>query len=154
MKNLTLFLMLLGSVLLVIWSLQYKPHTTKQPLTDVIVQNTELKEQITELKTQLNEVRVRELTVTSYSPRKKETDNDPFITASMQRVREGTVAVSRDLFYDGWVFGRRVYIEGEGVFTIADLMHARKTKQVDIFRFNTKAASKFGKQQRRVALLD
>lgn len=158
MKNTSLFLVLLGSIFLAIWSLQYKPHTldttTKQLLADVISQNNELKEQVAELKTQLNEVRVRKLIVTSYSPCKKETDDDPFITASMQRVREGTVAVSRDLFYGGWVFGRQIYIEGYGIFVITDLMHERKTQQIDIFRFNTKEALKFGRKTLRVALLD
>lgn len=91
--------------------------------------------------------------VTSYSPREEETDEDPYLTASMEPVREGCVAVSRDLFYKGWSFGRKVYIEGEGVFTITDLMHARKTNQVDIFRFNTEAALEFGRQQRKVVLL-
>lgn len=111
-----------------------------------------LKDQIIGLeKTQTT--RVINATITSYSPRKGETDSDPYVTASMEPVREGSVAVSRDLFYRGWVFGRKIYIKGEGVFTITDLMHARKTNQIDIFRFNTKAALEFGKQQRKVVLL-
>jgi 3D (Asp-Asp-Asp) domain-containing protein len=116
--------------------------------------NTELKKHISYLKKTLKDTRVLYLTVTAYSPRKHETDSDPFITASMQPVREGGVAVSRDLFYAGWVFGREVYIEGYGIFVIADLMHKRKTNQIDIFRFNTKDALKFGRKTLRVALLN
>ena len=37
------------------------------------------------------------VTITAYSPRKGETDNTPFITASNKRVREGIIALSRDL---------------------------------------------------------
>ncbi len=123
--------------------------------------NAELQHKITALTKQieyyekvLREERVVEVTLTSYSPRGSETDTDPYITASMEKVHEGGVAVSRDLFYKGWVFGRKVYIEGHGIFTINDLMHERKVQQVDIFQFSTKKALAFGVQHARVALLD
>ncbi|EGJ48714.1 3D domain-containing protein [Desulfocurvibacter africanus] len=94
------------------------------------------------------------LTVTAYSPRPEETNEDPFTTASNRPVRPGIVAVSRDLFDEGWVFGRKVYIKGMGVFTIDDLMHARKRNQVDIFMFETAKARDFGLQKLEVYLLD
>ena len=43
----------------------------------------------------------------------------------MRKVRQGTIAVSRDLFDQGWVFGRKVRIEGLGIFEINDLMNKR-----------------------------
>lgn len=123
-------------------------------IKSLTTRNYELEEYTTSLEETLRESRVRRLTVTAYSPREVETDSDPFITASMQPVREGGVAVSRDLFYAGWVFGRKIYIEGYGIFVITDLMHSRKKEQIDIFMFNTKKALKFGKKKIRIALLD
>lgn len=117
-------------------------------------ENIALKQQIKSLERELRESRVLSVTVTAYSPRVQETNSDSFTTASMQPVKEGSIAVSRDLFYSGWVFGREVYIEGHGIFVITDLMHERKTQQIDIFRFNTNEALKFGRKTLRVALLD
>ncbi len=98
--------------------------------------------------------RTRKLTVTAYSPRVGETDDSPFHTASNKRVRQGIVAVSRDLFDAGWVFGKKVYIKNHGLFTIDDLMAARKRNQIDIFMFDTGAATAFGRQILEVHLLD
>jgi len=97
---------------------------------------------------------VKMLEVTAYSPTERETDSTPYINASMQRVRAGTVAVSRDLWGEGWVFGKRVYIEGLGVYEIADLMHVRWKNRVDIFMPKTSWAREFGLQSKAVALLD
>lgn len=97
--------------------------------------------------------RGRMLTVTAYSPTVGQTDSTPFTTASNCRVRDGIVAVSRDLFSKGWRFGRRVYVKGMGVYTIEDLMHRRKENQVDIFMFDTQEALEFGRRKLRVYLL-
>ncbi|WP_051261624.1 3D domain-containing protein [Desulfovibrio inopinatus] len=96
----------------------------------------------------------KKLTVTAYSPRPQETDDTPGITASNTRVREGIVAVSRDLFRQGWVFGKKVYIKNHGVFTISDLMNKRKQKSMDIFMHNTNKALEFGRRKLEVILLD
>lgn len=98
--------------------------------------------------------RKKVLTVTAYSPRTGETDDTPYHTATNTRVRPGIVAVSRDLFDEGWVFGRKVYIKGMGVFTIDDLMHERKRNQVDIFMYETDKALDFGLRKLEVYLLD
>lgn len=102
---------------------------------------------------ELKDIKVTELTITAYSPTVEECDGDPFITASMRRVRPGIVAVSRDLFAQGWVFGKKVYVKGHGVFEIADLMNKRYTKRMDIFFQDTGEARRFGKRQSVVALL-
>lgn len=94
------------------------------------------------------------LTVTAYSPRARETDSTPNITATNRRVRPGIVAVSRDLFDEGWVFGKKVYIKNHGVFVIDDLMHRRKKNQVDVFMTKTEAALQFGRKKLEVYLLD
>lgn len=98
--------------------------------------------------------RKRVLTVTAYSPRRGETDSTPFRTASNRKVRRGIVAVSRDLFDNGWVFGKKVYIKNYGIYTIDDLMASFKRNQVDIFMFETRKALHFGKKKLEVYLLD
>ncbi len=66
-------------------------------------------------------------------------------TASGQSVREGIVAVSRDveraLNLD---FGDRVLLHGLGVFEFQDRMSNRLRKKVDIFMKTTKKARRFG----------
>jgi len=94
------------------------------------------------------------VTVTAYNAEPAQTDSDPDIAASMRRVRPGTIAVSRDLFDKGWVFGRKVRIEGLGIFEINDLMAARHDKAVDIFLGSNQQANAFGKRRTRAALLN
>jgi 3D (Asp-Asp-Asp) domain-containing protein len=95
-----------------------------------------------------------EVTVTAYSPRVKETDSSPFKTAFNKEVKQGTIAVSRDLFLSGWTPGRKVYIYQIGVYTISDLMHHRKSSHLDVFFFSTKQALEFGIKQSRAILLE
>ncbi len=94
------------------------------------------------------------VTVTAYSPRESETDSTPFKTAFMDPVKLGTVAVSRDLFLDGWTPGRKVYIYQIGVFEISDLMHHRKSNHLDIFFWTHDQAIQFGIKKSRAILLD
>lgn len=103
---------------------------------------------------ELEKMRIKEVTVTAYSPTVAECGPDPQVTASMVKVRPGIVAVSRDLFDQGWVFGRKVYVKGHGIFEIADLMHKRHTQRMDIFFPDTKEARRFGVKQIQVALLE
>ncbi len=93
------------------------------------------------------------LTITAYNAEYAQTDDTPFITASNSRVRPGIVAVSQDLFRKGWVFGRKVYIVGQGVYTIEDLLAKRKKNQLDIFMNSKENALRFGRKRLRVFLL-
>lgn len=102
---------------------------------------------------ELEKMNIKEVTVTAYSPTAAECGPEPQVTASMVKVRPGIVAVSRDLFDQGWVFGRKVYVKGHGIFEIADLMHRRHTQRMDIFFPNTEQARRFGVKQVEVALL-
>ena len=102
---------------------------------------------------ELEKMRIKDVTVTAYSPSSSQCDSDPHVTASMVRVRPGIVAVSRDLFEQGWVFGKKVYVKGHGIFEIADLMNKRHTQRMDIFFPDTEAARRFGVKQVQVALL-
>jgi 3D (Asp-Asp-Asp) domain-containing protein len=94
------------------------------------------------------------VTVTAYNAEVAQTDADPDIAASMRRVKPGTIAVSRDLFDRGWVFGRKVRLEGLGIFVINDLMAARHDKAVDIFIGSNAQCVAFGKRRIRAALLN
>jgi 3D (Asp-Asp-Asp) domain-containing protein len=93
------------------------------------------------------------VTVTAYNSEVTQTDADPDIAASMRRVRPGTIAVSRDLFDRGWVFGRKVRLEGLGIYVINDLMAARHGNAVDIYIGSPQKAQAFGKRRIRAALL-
>ncbi|WP_319541639.1 hypothetical protein [uncultured Pseudodesulfovibrio sp.] len=97
---------------------------------------------------------VRTVTVTAYNPTSEQCDADPLIAASMRKVRSGTIAVSRDLFDQGWVFGRKVRIEGYGIFEINDLMNKRFTQRIDIFMWDEGQARSFGKKNIKAALLE
>ena len=98
--------------------------------------------------------RSRIVRVTGYTACKTECDDDPKITASMKIIRPGkTVAVSRDLYQQGWTFGKRVWLEGYGEKEITDLMHERFKKQVDLL-VASKEAAKGINVDRQVVLLD
>ena len=97
---------------------------------------------------------VLDVVVTAYNPEVEQCDADPFIAASLRRVRPGTIAVSRDLFDAGWVFGKKVRIDGIGIFEINDLMNARYEKRIDIFMWDRSQAVSFGKGRYKAALLE
>lgn len=97
--------------------------------------------------------RFSKVTVTAYTPRAKETDSDPHLTATMRPIRPGIIAVSRDLLNNGWAFGSKVYIHQLGVFTIGDVMHPRWKKSIDIALFNLKEARNFGRRHDVAAIL-
>lgn len=91
------------------------------------------------------------VTVTAYSPTEEECDEDPYITAYQKPVKEGTIAISRDLEEElGWAIGDKVYLTGLGVFEVWDRMHPRWRKKVDIFFHDTEKAVSFGVKQARV----
>ena len=95
----------------------------------------------------------REVTITAYMASCWETDETPAWTAIMTRPKAGMVAVSRDLFQDGWTFGKRVYISGHGIFTIGDLMAGRHTESIDIFVHKREDALQIGRSTARAALI-
>ncbi len=101
---------------------------------------------IAELESRLVDKYNRSVTLTAYTARSSECDETPHVTAMMVKPRPGrTIAVSRDLFDDGWTFGRSVYIAGLGVYVIEDLMHKRHTRRIDILMGTVREANKFGK---------
>ncbi len=96
---------------------------------------------------------IKPLTVTAYSPTVRETDSTPLINACNESVAEGQIAVSNDLWLAGWVCGKRVWVQGRGIYRISDRMNRRFKNRVDIFFFSTKDARRFGHKTLIVALL-
>jgi len=96
------------------------------------------------------------ITVTGYSSTPDQTDDSPYVTASNTRVRQGIVALSRDLlreFTPGAPFGYgdRLEIEGVGSFLVEDTMNPRYTKRADIWFSTRTAAKRWGVRQLTVA---
>ena len=70
--------------------------------------------------------------VTWYTSSVRETDSTPFITADGSQVRDGIIAVSRNLL-DYFTYGDSLYIEDLGWFEVRDCMHQRWINSVDIW---------------------
>ena len=78
---------------------------------------------------------------TIYHAVEGQTDSTPLITASGKHIDPNNpaghrwIAVSRDLEDLGFVFGKRVLVEGadfmDGIYTIEDRMNRRWTKRID-----------------------
>lgn len=67
------------------------------------------------------------------------------VTASGKRVKEGMIAVSRDVERTlNLDFGDRVLLHGLGVFEFQDRMHTRWRKKVDVFMRSVPNARRFG----------
>ena len=75
----------------------------------------------------------KHVTVTTYQSKPEQTDSTPHLNALNEPVGPGQCAVSRDLLKDGWTFGRRVYLQGLGVYKISDVMNKRFSARVDIW---------------------
>lgn len=94
-------------------------------------------------------------TITAYTddPRENNGIGNPVGTAMGTKVRPGIVAVSRDLLKSGWKLGDKLFIEGLGVFTIEDTMHARWRNRVDVAVAGKKDAGKIGLIRNRLVVL-
>ena len=81
------------------------------------------------------------VTATVYNALKGQTNDDNLHTASMQKINPEAagshrfIAVSRDLYNGGFIFGTRVCIENagkyNGIWFVEDLMNKRWTKKID-----------------------
>ncbi len=85
------------------------------------------------------------VTVTAYHPGVYCPGSPKGVTASGRKVKEGMVAVSRDVERSlNLDFGDRVLLHGLGVFEFQDRMASRMRKKVDIYMNCTKKARRFG----------
>lgn len=85
--------------------------------------------------------------VTWYTSSVRETDSTPFITADGSRVRDGIIAVSRNLL-DYFTYGDSLYIEDLGWFEVRDCMHQRWINSVDIWCNDREYALQNGRVQK------
>jgi 3D (Asp-Asp-Asp) domain-containing protein len=94
------------------------------------------------------------VTATAYNSHPDQTDGDPFLTASGERLEPGTkaLAVSPDLAAAGLDFGTRVRIDGvDGEWVVLDRMPASRRRSIDLyFGLDEEAALRFGKRRVRI----
>ena len=98
-----------------------------------------------------------QVTLTAYSSTEAQTDGTPRITATGAEVREGIVAVSRDLLETQLPYGTKVEVINlqteengcggfdTGILEVQDTMSAEKTNQVDIWLPSTEQALEWGR---------
>lgn len=72
------------------------------------------------------------------------------ITASGRKVSEGMIAADTSVL----PFGTKVWIEGLGVFVVEDTGGDIKGNRIDIYMNDLDEAVKFGRQERRVIVLE
>ncbi len=94
---------------------------------------------------------VRELQVdaTAFNSLEGQTDGEPRLTASGERLRPGVraLAVSADLEEAGLTFGTRVEIEGYGEWVVLDRMAPRWRRTIDLYLGDDEAAARrFGRR--------
>ena len=109
------------------------------------IQTLENKVQL--LQRRINEFDTVTVKATAYTKSEDETDSTPNESACMVNPPVGSIAVSQDLFYKGWTCGKWVKIKQFGIFKIRkilDVMHQRKTKQIDIVKETKEEANLFG----------
>jgi 3D (Asp-Asp-Asp) domain-containing protein len=119
-----------------------------QKMEEIIRNGARQEKQIEKLLKKIN------VTLTAYNATKAQCDDTPFTTASSIRVREGIVALSRDLEKRyNLKFGDLIYIEGIGLFEFQDRMHRRWKNKVDIFMWSRQRAIQFGKQSGKIVIM-
>lgn len=102
----------------------------------------------------LSGARTAVVTATAYNSHPEQTDGDPFLSASGERLEPGmrALAVSKDLADAGLAFGTRVRIEGmDGEWVVLDRMPAGHRRSIDLyFGLDEQAALRFGKRRVRI----
>lgn len=87
------------------------------------------------------------LDITGYSSTFDQTDGDPYITASNQNVRWGTVATNFPEREEALPFGTKIRIPelfGDEIFTVEDRMNRRFNNRLDVWFPSRSQASQFG----------
>lgn len=128
--------------MLLVWSIMAAAHYNT---------TMEYEAKIAELNAQISTFTNLNMTVTAYTASVDECNSDPTNTATMSKPVPGyTVAVSRDKLH---LLGRRIWVEGMGVYEVTDLMNSRFENRIDVLMGDKRTAKEFGVQERRVVLL-
>lgn len=88
------------------------------------------------------------VTITGYSSTMAQTDSTPFTTAWNTSVRDGMIAMSRDLLRQytpnaPYAYGDSVIVDGR-TYVVEDTMNRRWQRRVDIWFPNKRQALEFG----------
>lgn len=99
------------------------------------------------------------VTVTGYTSDPAQTDDTPFLTATCDPTRPGTLALSRDLlrtFTEGapYDFGDRVLLPGMGIYVVEDTMHPRWRRRADIWFHDNETARQWGRREIYITRVD
>ncbi len=99
-----------------------------------------------------------DVVVTAYSSTVGQTDDTPFLTASLTDVRPGIIALSRDLIRRytpdaPFAYGDRVFIKGQGIFVVEDTMNKRYSRRADIWFPSRDEAIQFGRKELTIAMV-
>ena len=98
-----------------------------------------------------------QVVMTAYSSTEAQTDGTPTITATGAEVREGIIAVSRDLLETQLPYGTKVRVVNlqteengcggfdTGILNVQDTMSPEKTNQVDLWLPTTEQALEWGR---------
>ena len=115
-----------------------------------------LTNQIDNLNNELKDFKnkIKTVSVSSYNATVAQCGNNRGITASGVKVQEGQIAVSRKMQKEGWTFGKKVWIQGEGTYVITDLMASRIPLGIDLYKKKVKDSKEFGRKELTVVLLD
>lgn len=121
-----------------------------------IVLMEEVREELSVVRVLL-ESRHQLVTLTAYHPPSRGINSDslPERTALMTRPKPGfTAAISSELVALGWL-GKKVYIEGFGVWRLEDRMNVSlEGKHIDLCYPTLKAAKAFGRKEAPVTLIE
>jgi len=149
---LLIFVLVVNGVWYALYSVSRQQYRYRlDTMSEKVVKQKELIEKQEFIIEKYQEKNVLDVIVTAYTPRKSETDSTPEFTAIMSPSRPGyTAAVSRDLIR---FLGRKIYIQGVGVFGLEDVMNRRYRERIDLMFGDVKTARKFGKKRMQVIVL-
>lgn len=86
--------------------------------------------------------------VSAYNAMESQTDSDPFTMASGKKVYDGAIACPRHI-----ELGKKIELEGLGVFICEDRMNVRYLNNIDIFMWDYDEAINFGRQDIRFKIV-
>jgi len=136
-KNSLIAMLVLGNILWGISVLKIYRHGAALSkllgIQDQIIVDYKEEVETLKLELRLHQPTWQYVRVTSYQSVKNQTDSTPDLTAVNWKTGPGQVAVSRDLLRKNFTFGRKIWLERLGVFTITDIMNERHRNTIDVW---------------------
>jgi 3D (Asp-Asp-Asp) domain-containing protein len=152
MKNINIVLIVVITLESLIGNLLYKGYqqevkNANRKIELLRYQNSLFEDEILKMRSRTKKTTTSAtVRVTAYHPKSKgiNSDSSPETTATMTKPRAGkTAAISSSLFKKGWL-GKKVYIDGYGVFIIEDRMSkSLKGDRIDLCVGSRRVAQNF-----------